>query len=111
MGTPNPSILAEAMNRLWIQFLPQIEKRVSTLERAAAALVEGSLTPTQREEACSDAHKLAGVLGTFGLDPGTELAREAEQLYSSGLVSSSSSNGRPAELASQLRGIVAARGQ
>ena len=111
MGMPNPSALAEAMSRLWAQFLPQIEERVSTLESAAAALAEGSLTTTQCEEASSDAHKLAGVLGTFGLDRGTELAREAEQLYSSGQLSSSVSNGRPAELASQLRGIVATRGQ
>ena len=27
------------------------------------------------------AHKLAGVLGTFGLPRGTELAREAEQVF------------------------------
>jgi len=111
MGVSNPSILAEAMNRLWVQFLPQIEERVCTLERAAVDLAEGALTSTQREEATSDAHKLAGVLGTFGLDRGTELAREAEQLYSSESALSSVSSGRPAELASQLRGIVASRGQ
>lgn len=111
MGEPNPSMLTEAMNRLWVQFLPQIDERVSTLERAAAALAKGSLTPTQREEAASDAHKLAGVLGTFGLDQGTELAREAEQLYSGGSLSPFNSNGRPEELAAQLRGIVASRGQ
>jgi HPt (histidine-containing phosphotransfer) domain-containing protein len=102
-------MLADAMNRLWKQFLPQIEDRVSTLEKAAAALREGSLTPAQRDEAYSDAHKLAGVLGTFGLDRGTELAREAEQLYASGSLLSSNPNGRPAELASQLRDIVATR--
>ena len=46
--------------------------------------LEGSLTAEQREQASSAAHKLAGVLGTFGLDEGTNLAREAEILYSSG---------------------------
>jgi HPt (histidine-containing phosphotransfer) domain-containing protein len=111
MGTPNPSALAEAMSRLWAQFLPQIEERVSTLESAAVALAEGSLTPAQCEQASSAAHNLAGVLGTFGLDRGTELAREAELLYSSGPSTSPMLNGHPAALASQLRGIVAARGR
>ncbi len=110
MGMSNPSALAEAMNRLWSQFLPQIEERVSTLEDAAAALAEGSLTASQCEEAGSAAHKLAGVLGTFGLDQGTELAREAEQLYSSGPSAPSLLNGRPAALASELRVILAKRG-
>jgi HPt (histidine-containing phosphotransfer) domain-containing protein len=109
MGMSNPSALVEAMNRLWSQFLPQIEERVSTLEDAAAALAEGSLTLSQCEEAASAAHKLAGVLGTFGLDQGTELAREAEQLYSSGPSSPSISSGRPAALAAQLRTMLATR--
>jgi HPt (histidine-containing phosphotransfer) domain-containing protein len=109
MGMSNPSALAEAMNRLWAQFLPQIEERVVTLESAAAALVAGSLTPAQCEEAASAAHKLAGVLGTFGLDQGTELAREAEFLYSSGSTSPSMLNGRPSELAAQLRTLLAKR--
>jgi HPt (histidine-containing phosphotransfer) domain-containing protein len=111
MGMPNQSALAEAMNRLWVQFLPQIEERVSVLESAAAALAEGSLTPAQCEEAFSAAHKLAGVLGTFGLDRGTELAREAELLYSSGPSSSTTFNGHPAALAAQLRAVLATRGQ
>jgi HPt (histidine-containing phosphotransfer) domain-containing protein len=106
----NPSSLAEALNRLWSQFLPQIEERVSTLESAAAALAEVSLTPAQCEEASSAAHKLAGVLGTFGLDQGTELAREAESLYASGPSSPFLLNGRPAALASELRAILAKRG-
>ncbi len=31
--------------------------------------------------AVDSAHKLAGVLGTFGLPHGTELAREAEEVF------------------------------
>jgi HPt (histidine-containing phosphotransfer) domain-containing protein len=111
MGMPNQSALAEALSRLWVQFLPQIEERVSTLEGAAAALAEGSLTSEQCEEASSAAHKLAGVLGTFGLDRGTELAREAEVLYASVPSATTTPNERSIALAAQLRAILATRGQ
>ena len=63
---PEPTI-ADALNRLWIKFLPQMEARVATLETAAAALAAGTLTAELQEQASAEAHKLAGVLGTFGL--------------------------------------------
>ena len=72
-----PSI-ADALNRLWIRFLPEIEGRITILETASQALANSSLTDEQREEAHAAAHKLSGTLGTFGLDRGTELARRAE---------------------------------
>lgn len=74
-----PDPLTEALNRLWAQHLPQMEQRVAAIAVAAQALRHG--------EAGDDialggagAHKLAGVLGTFGLHEGTALAREAETL-------------------------------
>jgi HPt (histidine-containing phosphotransfer) domain-containing protein len=70
----------QALARLWVKFLPQIEERVAVLEAAARALAAGSLSVEQREAAHAAAHKLAGSLGTFGLLRGTELAREAELL-------------------------------
>jgi HPt (histidine-containing phosphotransfer) domain-containing protein len=108
METANQSQVAEAMNRLWLQFLPQIEERVATLELAAKAIADGSLTPALREQAGAAAHKLAGTLGTFGLSQGTELARQAEQLYATDLPPSEM-NGRPAVLASQLRAALESR--
>ncbi len=72
----------EALDRLWKQFLPQIEERVAALESAATALAEDKLSHDQREAAHAAAHKLAGILGTFGLTKGTILAREAELLCS-----------------------------
>lgn len=96
------------MNRLWVQFLPQIEERVATLEAAARAVSDGTLTPALREQAAAAAHKLAGTLGTFGLNQGTELARQAECLYA-GDDASAGSNGLPAVLASELRTLLASR--
>src|ERR1700733_14435297 len=94
MGSAEPSSLAEAMNRLWAQFLPQIEERVANLELAAKAAAEGTLTSDLREQAHDAAHKLAGTLGTFGLQEGTELAREAEALYAAESPAMASENGR-----------------
>lgn len=78
-----PPGMAEAMARLWAKFLPEIERRLSVLEEAALALREGALSDERRVAAHAEAHKLAGSLGTFGLQRGTELARQAEHLLES----------------------------
>jgi HPt (histidine-containing phosphotransfer) domain-containing protein len=97
------------MNRLWAQFLPQIEERIAILESAAASFERGALPQEQCEEACVAAHNLAGVLGTFGLDAGTLLAREAEGFYANGAALQAPRSAQPTVIASQLRAIVATR--
>jgi HPt (histidine-containing phosphotransfer) domain-containing protein len=74
--------LNEALDRMWIQFLPQIKERLDLLDSAAAAFAANQLTLEQHEAANAAAHKLAGVLGSFGLTKGTVLARELEIMYS-----------------------------
>lgn len=78
---PQPPIVG-VLNQLWMKFLPQMEERVDVLRKAVRALSAGNLDAAQKDAAASAAHKLAGVLGTFGLSEGTNLAREAEVLYS-----------------------------
>jgi HPt (histidine-containing phosphotransfer) domain-containing protein len=75
--------ISEALNQLWVKFLPQMEERLAVLEAANRELAAGSLSDEKRLAAAGAAHKLAGVLGTFGLAEGTNLAREAEIAYSS----------------------------
>jgi len=70
--------MAAALDRLWAKFLPEIQQRVALLETAKDALSAGGLSVEQRHAAHAAAHKLAGSLGTFGLQRGTELARQAE---------------------------------
>jgi HPt (histidine-containing phosphotransfer) domain-containing protein len=103
------SSLSDAMNRLWAKYLPQIEKRVSTLQKAAASLASGSLSADDQRHASAEAHKLAGVLGTFGLQQGTELAREAEHLCDGGLTANPAASERVAQIAEQLHAMVASR--
>jgi HPt (histidine-containing phosphotransfer) domain-containing protein len=99
--------LNAALDRLWTQFLPQIEERVATLESAGGALANGELKDELRDAAHAAAHKLAGVLGTFGLTKGTILAREAEMLYSGDTDPASAA--LLTDLAAQLRALVASR--
>jgi HPt (histidine-containing phosphotransfer) domain-containing protein len=73
--------MAEAMARLWAKFLPDIEQRVAVVEAAVQAAAAGRLSQEEREAAYAAAHKLAGSLGTFGLQRGTELARQAELAF------------------------------
>ncbi len=106
----DPSIQPEvnaALDRLWKQFLPQIEERVAVLEAASHALSDGKLTDEVRDAAQAAAHKLAGVLGTFGLMKGTILAREAEMLCSGDADPASAA--QLTEISTQLRSLVTER--
>ena len=109
MDPVQQAAIGEAMDRLWERFLPDIEARVAVLEHAAAAYAQGKLTATDCQQASAAAHKLAGVLGTFGLLEGTTLAREAEALYLTGFLDTAIVHQRPMELASQLRATIATR--
>lgn len=109
MGDAAASQISEAMNRLWPKFLPQMEERVAALETAAAKLSsEASISEEQQSSAAAEAHKLAGVLGTFGLKEGTDLAREAEGMLENQL-DGAASGARLTEIAERLKGMIANR--
>jgi HPt (histidine-containing phosphotransfer) domain-containing protein len=101
---PPDAALREAMDLLWVRFLPEIRERVATLEAAAAAAK--NLTASECEAAHAAAHKLAGVLGTFNLTRGTDLARELELAFSSNSAPSASSGKHLTSLAAELRAMI-----
>jgi HPt (histidine-containing phosphotransfer) domain-containing protein len=101
--------LTEALNQLWARFLPEIDEKVAVLSSAAAVSAAGQLSIEQQEAARDVAHKLAGVLGTFGLTEGTNLAREAEILYSAQSGLNPQATARLAAIASQLKSLIANR--
>jgi HPt (histidine-containing phosphotransfer) domain-containing protein len=110
MGDATASELSEAMNRLWEKFLPQMHERVVTLQNAAAQLARGTaLNIEEQNKAGADAHKLAGVLGTFGLKKGTDLAREAEALYGGVLEADPAIAARLSVIAEQLELMLSSR--
>ena len=97
--------MVAALARMWVKFLPEINARIAILDEAAAA---NPLSQEQQAAAHSAAHKLAGSLGMFGLQRGTELARQAELALAEDPVTAT-----PAELAAwvaELRELVLNRG-
>jgi HPt (histidine-containing phosphotransfer) domain-containing protein len=100
----------EAMTLLWVRFLPHLNERVRLLEQASIALLHESFAPADCAEGGAAAHKLAGVLGSFGLHEGTHLAREAEALCLGAPRPDPIASARVAEIASQLRALLAQRG-
>jgi HPt (histidine-containing phosphotransfer) domain-containing protein len=84
-------------------------ERVAILDAAAAAFAGDELSTAQREAAHGAAHKLAGALGTFGLNEGTLLAREAEALYLNDQPDSPPNPARLTEIAARLRALIESR--
>lgn len=105
-GKQAEEALSQAIDRLWIRFLPEIRERVAVLESAAAAVTAKKLTATRLLKAQAAAHKLAGVLGTFSLSRGTVLARELEVTYSQEDSHGPDSGKRLAAIAAEIRAIV-----
>jgi HPt (histidine-containing phosphotransfer) domain-containing protein len=101
--------LQQALDQMWVKFLPQLKERAGVLEQAAAALSSGQLAAADRQAAHAAAHKLAGVLGTFGLDRGTDLARKIEAIYSGEGSLDRSLAVQLTAIAAELRAIVESR--
>ncbi|MGC9222766.1 MAG: Hpt domain-containing protein [Terracidiphilus sp.] len=101
--------LSGAIDGLWRRFLPEIRERVTVLETAAQSVADRKLTLRQREAAQSAAHKLAGVLGTFGLTRGTVLARELELTYARESSPPPSAAASLAQTATALRTMIETR--
>ncbi len=70
-------ILHDLLEGLWEQRKGMVVERLKLLEDVVLNLDDASTRPS-RELGIDAAHKLAGILGTFGLPRGTDLAREVE---------------------------------
>lgn len=101
--------ISDALNKLWVKFLPQIEERLAAMETANSQLAAGTFSDEDRLNAASAAHKLAGVLGTFGLAEGTALAREAEIAYAGDVSGDVERMRRLAAIGRQLATMVRGR--
>jgi diguanylate cyclase (GGDEF)-like protein len=78
-----PPPFDRAMADLWERYRGLMGQRLAVLQGAAREVRANSLSPATRTSARQAAHKLAGVLGMFGREEGTELAREIEELFES----------------------------
>jgi DNA-binding response OmpR family regulator/HPt (histidine-containing phosphotransfer) domain-containing protein len=77
---PKAEDLPEFLMEIWSRHHDQMLDRVATIERAITDLDLQSLKPENRDRAWQSAHTLAGALGTFGLELGSETAKQIELL-------------------------------
>ena len=73
----------DLLAQLWQKNLPTIRERLDLLDRFSSAAVSGSLEEHTRIEALNIAHKLAGSLGMYGYQQGTEVASKIERILKS----------------------------
>ncbi|WP_446742764.1 Hpt domain-containing protein [Silvibacterium acidisoli] len=76
MGESNK--IEEMLLAIWRTNYPVMMARLVVLQNACQALDAGSLDDVTRGDAYVAAHKLAGVLGTFGLPEGSDIASQLE---------------------------------
>lgn len=67
-----------ALTEIWQQTRSTSFDRIAVLEEAAQSLAIDQLTDELRQKAESNAHKLLGVLGTFGFVEAAQIARQLE---------------------------------
>jgi len=79
MSDPAAAI-ASKLSELWKVSRPVILDRMAALRAAHAALSANLADAQARREGREVAHKLAGVLGTFGLAQGSVIASSIENL-------------------------------
>jgi HPt (histidine-containing phosphotransfer) domain-containing protein len=70
--------LQSALNAVWEKSLPLLRNRVTVLQHAVQQLRAGTLDASLRNDAAHEAHRMAGLLGTFGYPEGTDSARLLE---------------------------------
>jgi HPt (histidine-containing phosphotransfer) domain-containing protein len=76
--------LDDALRALWDRTLPRVLARVAVLDEAAAALAGGRLDDHLCDRARTEAHRLAGTLGTMGLPDASPVAKRLERLLEAG---------------------------
>src|ERR1700729_3319920 len=99
--------LRDALAAIWTRSRPALLERQATIARAVPALESGPDDPQLRESVRTEAHKLAGLLGTLGLPRGTELARAIEYRPEPG--APPPDDGELRRLAADLRAVIESR--
>lgn len=72
--------LDAALQRIWERAQPRLLARVDAIDHAIAALDDSERVASGRAEA----HKIAGLAGTFGLGEASRLARSIEEQLEGG---------------------------
>ena len=96
--------IENALAEVWRRSGPLLEERLTAIELAVDGLTRPCVEPTLAGAGRDQAHMLAGVLGTFGLDHGTDLAHDLEEHL--GRPQAGGEAARLAQVAAELRAVV-----
>jgi DNA-binding response OmpR family regulator len=66
------------LTAIWNRHYPEMLDRVASIDQVLITLADRSFTPEIRDQAWQSAHTLAGSLGTFGLNLGSQVAKQIE---------------------------------
>jgi diguanylate cyclase (GGDEF)-like protein len=94
--------------QIWIKNQSTTLDKIAALEQIIQQILMGFVDPEISQQAHRIAHQLAGALGTFGLDDGSRVARELEQLFDAEPAHLEASAQKLLECAVTLRQIVQA---
>src|SRR5271163_2924623 len=83
MKKSNPDQIDTVLAPLWQKNLPPLRQRLDLIDQFASAASTGNLPEDTRVEALGIAHKLAGSLGMYGYQQGTEVASKMERILKS----------------------------
>ena len=95
------------LEQMWLKYQAQMLQRISVLQDAVMVIKNQQLSPEMQHHAERAAHKLAGVLGMFSKDRGTEIAREIETLLQDNGVLSQEQQKRFVTLVRDLDSLLA----
>jgi len=104
------ALIAAKLAELWRASRPIMQERVEVLRAAHRALVANPQDAAARRRAREAAHKLSGVLGTFGLPQGSEIAAALEHRLQSGQPLTPADLAALATQAAALEALIAAKG-
>lgn len=89
------------------RFRVSLERRIATLEATVQSLQTGKLSLQHQQAARTEAHKLAGGLGTFGYEEASEVAAAIEHFLTDPLGPKPSSATQLCQLLADLRQALA----
>jgi HPt (histidine-containing phosphotransfer) domain-containing protein len=99
----------DLLQALWVKNYPILIDRLTLIRDAKDKLNESSLDDQTRKAGEEAAHKLAGILGTFGLPQGSVLASKIEALLAGDASTCAQRAGELSSWVQELETLIASR--
>ena len=95
------------MEQMWLKYQDKMSERMKVLLAAVSIIDRANLSSELQHDAERAAHKLAGVLGMFSRDTGTDIAREIETLLNENPVLNAQQQQQFISLVADLNSLLA----